>query len=98
MTVRGNQMKKIALALLLLPLFANAEILRTDALNPVLHIVNDVIYVSDNRGNDWAVVTNCEINPREIKEFTVRGKVLKSGKFVKLSEDKHCEIQSIQAA
>jgi hypothetical protein len=91
-------MKKIALMLLLIPAIANADVIPTRTLEPVVRIVEDTIYVTDKKGNDWAIVTNCQINAREIKEFTVRGKVLRSGRVVKLSDQKHCEIETIQAA
>lgn len=91
-------MKKIALMLLLIPAIANADVIPTRTLEPVVRVVEDTIYVTDKKGNDWAVVTNCQINPKEVKEFTVRGKVLKSGRVVQLSEQKHCEIETIQAA
>ena len=91
-------MKKIALMLLLIPAIANAEVIPTRTLEPVVRVVEDTIYVTDKKGNDWAVVTNCQINPREVKEFTVRGKVLKSGRVVRLSEQKYCEIETILAA
>lgn len=91
-------MKKIAILLLLIPSFAYADVLPTRTLEPVVRVVEDTIYVTDKKGNDWAVVTNCQINPREVKEFTVRGKVLRSGRVVKLSDQKQCEIETIQAA
>lgn len=91
-------MKYLALMLLLIPVFANADVIPTRTLEPVVRVIEDTIYVTDKNGNDWAIVTNCQINPREIKEFTVRGKVLKSGRVVKLSEQKHCQIETILAA
>jgi hypothetical protein len=90
-------MKKIALMLLLIPAIANADALPTRSLEPVVHIVDDTIYVTDKKGNDWAVVTNCQIERREVKEFTVRSKSLRAGTVVKLNDNKHCEIETIQA-
>jgi len=91
-------MKKIALMLLLIPAIANADILPTRSLEPVIHIVEDTIYVTDKKGNDWAVVTNCQIQRKEVKEFTVRSRSLRAGTIVKLNDNKHCEIKTIQAA
>jgi hypothetical protein len=91
-------MKKIAILLLLVPSFAYADVLPTRSLEPVIHIVDSTIYVTDKKGNDWAVVTNCQIERREVKEFTVRSKSLRAGTVVKLNDQKHCEIETIQAA
>jgi len=91
-------MKKIALMLLLIPAIANADVLPTRSLEPVIHIVEDTIYVTDKKGNDWAVVTNCQIQRKEVKEFTVRSRSLRAGTIVKLNDNKHCEIETIQAA
>jgi len=91
-------MKKIALMLLLIPAIANADVLPTRSLEPVIHIVEDTIYVTDKKGNDWAVVTNCQIQRKEVKEFTVRSRSLRAGTIVKLNDNKHCEIKTIQAA
>ena len=92
-------MKKLIVAILLLsPAFVHADVLPTRSLEPVIHIIDSTIYVTDKSGNDWAVVTNCQIQRREVKEFTVRGKALRAGTIVKLSDSKHCEIETIQAA
>lgn len=92
-------MKNLIVAILLLsPAFVHADVLPTRSLEPVIHIVDSTIYVTDKSGNDWAVVTNCQIQRREVKEFTVRGKALRAGTVVKLSDSKHCEIETIQAA
>jgi hypothetical protein len=91
-------MKKIAILLLLVPSFAYADVLPTRSLEPVIHIIDSTIYVTDKKGNDWAVVTNCQIERREVKEFTVRSKSLRAGTVVKLNDQKHCEIETIQAA
>jgi hypothetical protein len=91
-------MKKLAILLLLVPSFAYADVLPTRSLEPVIHIVDSTIYVTDKKGNDWAVVTNCQIERREVKEFTVRSKSLRAGTVVKLNDQKHCEIETIQAA
>lgn len=91
-------MRTILFALLLVPLLAKAEVLPTRILEPVVRISEDIIYVTDKKGNSWAVVTRCEINPQDVKQFSVKGKVLSSGKFVQLSDDLRCEIQSIRAA
>ena len=91
-------MRTVLFALLLVPSLVSANALSTRTLEPVVRISEDIIYVTDKKGNDWAVVTRCEINPRDVKQFTVKGKVLSSGKFVQLSDDLHCEIESIQAA
>lgn len=90
-------MKKLAILLLLVPSFAYADVLPTRSLEPVIHIVDSTIYVTDKKGNDWAVVTNCQIERREVKEFTVRSKSLRAGTVVKLNDNKHCEIETIQA-
>lgn len=90
-------MKKIAILLLLIPSFAYADVLPTRSLEPVVHIVDDTIYVTDKKGNDWAVVTNCQIQRKEVKEFTVRSRSLRAGTVVKLNDNKHCEIETIQA-
>jgi len=42
-------------------------------------------------------VTNCQIKSKEVREFTVRSKTLRAGSTVKLSDQKHCEIETIQA-
>lgn len=91
-------MRTLMFVLLLVPMFANADAIPTRTLEPVVRISEDIIYVTDKKGNDWAVVTRCEINPQDVKQFTVKGKVLSSGKFVQLNNDLHCEIESIQAA
>lgn len=91
-------MKKLAILLLLVPSFAYADVLPTRSLEPVIHIVDSTIYVTDKKGKDWAVVTNCQIERKEVKEFTVRSKSLRAGTVVKLSDQKHCEIETIQAA
>ena len=92
-------MKKLIVAILLLsPAFVHADVLPTRSLEPVIHIVDNTIYVTDKSGNDWAVVTNCQIQRREVKEFTVRGRTLRAGTTVKLNDQKHCEIETIQAA
>lgn len=88
-------MKKIALMLLLIPAIANADVIPTRTLEPVVRVAEDKIYVSDKKGNDWAVVTNCRINPREVKEFTIRSRTMQQGTTIKLSEEMHCEVQSI---
>lgn len=90
-------MRKIAILLLLIPSFAYADVLPTRSLEPVVHIVDDTIYVTDKKGNDWAVVTNCQIQRKEVKEFTVRSRSLRAGTVVKLNDNKHCEIETIQA-
>tara|TARA_S200002703_G_scaffold154048_1_gene156299 strand:- start:189 stop:464 length:276 start_codon:yes stop_codon:yes gene_type:complete len=91
-------MRTVLFALLLVPSLVSANALPTRTLEPVVRISEDIIYVTDKKGNDWAVVTRCEINPKDVNQFTVKGKVLYSGKFVQLSNDLHCEIESIQAA
>jgi hypothetical protein len=91
-------MRTVLFALLLVPSLVSANVLSTRTLEPVVRISEDIIYVTDKKGNDWAVVTRCEINPQDVKQFIVKGKVLSSGKFVQLSDDLHCEIESIQAA
>lgn len=91
-------MKKLALVLLLIPSFAYADVLPTRSLEPVIHIIDSTIYVTDKNGNDWAVVTNCQIQRKEVKEFTVRSRSLRAGTIVKLSDVKQCEIETIQAA
>lgn len=90
-------MRTILFILLLIPPFVSADTLPTKYLEPVIRVSNDTIYVTDKKGNDWAVITECEINADEIKEFTVRGKVIKSGKVIKFSRDKHCEIESVSS-
>ena len=92
-------MKNLIVAILLLsPAFVHADVLPTRSLEPVIHIVEDTIYVTDKKGNDWAVVTNCQIKRKEVKEFTVRSRSLRAGTIVKLNDNKHCEIKTIQAA
>lgn len=92
-------MKKLIVAILLLsPAFVHADVLPTRSLEPVIHIIDDTIYVTDKKGNDWAVVTNCQIQRKEVKEFTVRSRLLRAGAIVKLNDNKHCEIETIQAA
>jgi hypothetical protein len=91
-------MRALLFALLLVPSLVSADVLPTRTLEPVVRISEDIIYVTDKKGNDWAVVTRCEINPKDVKQFTVKGNVLSSGKFVQLSDHLHCEIESIQAA
>jgi hypothetical protein len=91
-------MRTVLFALLLVPSLVSADVLPTRTLEPVVRVSDDIIYVTDKKGNNWAVVTRCEINPKDVKQFTVKGKVLSSGKVVQLSDDLHCEIESIQAA
>ena len=91
-------MRTVLFALLLIPSLVSAETLHKKSLEPVVRISDDIIYVTDKKGNDWAVITRCEIKPEDVKQFTVRGRVLRSGKVVKLNDSKHCEIETIQAA
>jgi len=92
-------MKNLIVAILLLsPAFVHADVLPTRNLEPVIRIIDSTIYVTDKKGNDWAVVTNCQIKSKEVREFTVRSKTLRAGSTVKLSDQKHCEIETIQAA
>jgi hypothetical protein len=97
MTVRRNPMKKLILALLLVPAIAQAGVIPTRTLEPIIRVVNNAVYVSDKFGNDWVVETTCQINHTEIKEFTVRGKVLKTGRTIRFNQNKLCEIETIRA-
>lgn len=92
-------MKKLIVAILLLsPAFVHADILPTRNLEPVIRVSDDTLFVTDKQGNNWAIETTCKVDIADIKEFTVRGKVLRAGKVVKLNREKHCEIEAIQAA
>jgi hypothetical protein len=91
-------MKKLAIMLFLIPAIASAEVLPTRFLNPALRVVDNTIYVSDKRGNDWAVNLSCQVEPHDIEQFTVNGtQVLKRGKKVKLNSETKCTITSIRA-
>ena len=89
-------MRKIAIILMLLPMFAQAETIPTRSLNPVIRVADDTLYLSDKRGNDWVVVTRCKISSDEIEQFTVRGKVIRQGKVIRINSEKTCEVQSVK--
>jgi len=92
-------MKNLIVAILLLsPAFVHADVLPTRSLEPILRVYDNTLYVTDKRGNNWAIETTCEVEITDIKEFTVRGNVLRAGKVVKLNKEKRCEIETIQAA
>ena len=91
-------MKYIALILLLFPAFVHADVLPTRTLTPVVRIADDIIYVTDKKGFVWSIATRCEIEGREVREFTVRSRHIKQGTLIKLNEDKHCEVETIEAA
>lgn len=91
-------MKNLIVAILLLsPAFVHAEVLPTRSLEPVIRVSEDIIYVTDKKGNDWAVETSCKIKSNEVTRFTVRGKSLRIGRQIKLNDQKYCEIKTIQA-
>ena len=92
-------MKKLLVAILLLSsAFVHAEVLPTRNLEPVIRVSDNTMFVTDKQGNDWAIETTCEVKITEIKEFTARGKVLRAGTVVRINREKHCEIETIQAA
>ena len=106
MTSRRNPMKMnlfrftsinalIALTLLL-PAIVQAETIPTRSLHPVVRVADNVLYLSDKRGNDWIVVTRCKISSDEIEQFTVRGKVIRQGKVIRINSEKTCEVQSVK--
>jgi hypothetical protein len=91
-------MKYLAIILLLFPAFVYADVLPTRTLTPVVRIADDIIYVTDKKGFVWSIATRCEIEGREVREFTVRSRHIKQGTLIKLNEDKHCEVETIEAA
>jgi len=45
-------MRTLLFVLLLVPMFANADAIPTRTLEPVVRISEDIIYVTDKKGND----------------------------------------------
>ena len=90
-------MRTVLFALLLVPSLVDAQVLPTRSLEPVVRVSEDIIYVTDKKGNDWAVETTCKIKSNEVTRFTVRGKSLRAGREIRLNNEKHCEIKTIQA-
>ena len=90
-------MKTLLFAVLLIPSLVSAETLYTRALEPVVRISDNIIYVTDKKGNGWAVITQCEIKAEDVKRFDIRGNVIKSGKTIRLNNEMRCTIESIRA-
>lgn len=91
-------MKKLLVAILLLsPAFVHADVIPTRTLTPVVRIADDIIYVTDKKGFVWSIATRCEIEGREVREFTIRSRHIKQGTMIKLNENKHCEVETIEA-
>lgn len=89
-------MKNLLVAILLLsPAFVHADIIPTRTLEPVVRISDNTIHLTDKKGNDWAVLTSCKIQPAEVTEFTVRSRKLQKGTHVRLSKDLVCEVQNV---
>ena len=88
-------MRTVLFALLLVPSLVSANALSTRTLEPVVRISEDIIYVTDKKGNDWAVITSCKIQPTEVTEFTVRSRKLQKGTSIRLSKDLICEVRNL---
>lgn len=91
-------MRTILFILLLIPSLVSAEALHTRSLEPVVRISGDIIYVTDKKGNDWAVFTECDIKAEDVKRFDIKGDVIKSGRTIRLNDKMKCTIKSIRAA
>ena len=91
-------MRTLMFAVLLIPSLVSANTLYTRTLEPVVRISDNTIYVTDKKGNRWAVVTRCNIRSEDVKQFDVKGRVLKSGRTIRLNDNMHCTIESIQDA
>ena len=90
-------MRTVLFILLLIPSLVGAEALHTRSLEPVVRISGDIIYVTDKKGNDWAVITQCEIKAKDVKQFDIKGNVIKSGRTIRLNNEMLCTVKSIRA-
>ena len=89
-------MKHLILITMLIPTLAFADAIPTRSVNPVIRISGDTLYLSDKKGSNWAVETQCEIEPEEITEFTVPARVIKAGNTIRFNERKTCKIESVK--
>lgn len=89
-------MKHLILITMLIPTLAFADAIPTRSVKPVVRISDNILYLSDKEGSNWAVETQCEIRPEEITEFTVRARVIKTGSTIQLNENKICKIESVK--
>lgn len=89
-------MKHLILITMLIPTLAFANTIPTRSVKPIVHIQDNVLYLSDTQGSRWAIETKCEIDPKEITLFKIRSKVIKIGKTIQLNEDKICKIESVK--
>tara|TARA_A100001035_G_scaffold228755_1_gene190246 strand:- start:16 stop:294 length:279 start_codon:yes stop_codon:yes gene_type:complete len=91
-------MKSIVLAILLLaPSLVFAQV-PVGILLPVVSIQSDgIVTLKDKRGQRYFVQTDCDVKTDDVEEFTVRGRKIKKGTRIKLSKEKTCRVEFIEA-
>jgi len=91
-------MKSIVLAILLLaPSLVFAQV-PVGILLPVVSIQSDgIVTLKDKRGQRYFVQTDCDVKTDDVEEFTVRGRKIKEGTRIKLSKEKTCRVEFIEA-